>query len=762
MGNSLFAIEGGELVVIDEEIVVLLFGKKALAIWGTGRMSYNFTNRNQWILRSNVFYIDNNCEENTALFWGKEVKKPDKIKKLNDLFIIVASIYYKEIKRQLISYGLKENIDFIAQDKFVEFLFKKLLVCSRKEEVKQLFYSKRWTQNLEDLYKKIDCNKIKSIVFQLKDVLLLGNIENVYRILGKKVGIENFDILRKWAKNIALSKNNRVGMSIDIDEIYSIITKSFDISDEVSEKLKKEEGLIVEKVLQQRKCMKDVYDYALHKGKKICLVSNYPYSRESIEKLLRKNGYVGYDELYLEKDYSNIDELTCCLLQDNQTGVLYVGSEGISDIEKAAHEWQIFYMPSPTVAMSIVAKLSEYLTYHNSSVNNSLLYDVVINKIFDNPFVNYDIESVFNGQWQNMSLILFVPIILEFALWMYQEAEKEKIKQMIWVYRDGYLFEEIFKIIGQHHHCNFEMKKIYLSRAIRYCGAAISERGLLETMEQLPVNRLMTVEKFVSHRLLVNDENEKQKILSYLFEKTGKKETDFVADMVQIMEEYQSLDKYYCDNAKSKLKTVADYCWSVLGNGVKTAVFDIGYRGSVVDFLHEKIGIDTMGFHLFKKTNVEQHTFGYQNTRGFVLYGGNTVEQLVILNALYEDIISIQEGTAKEIEETGGEYKVIKEVQPQNNKFIDNVQKMILEFANQFISMYEEYLHLLEFDPYHDFNMISNFLKYPYINDANLFKNLKFIDSIFLQGTSKNNFYDNWFEKKVGIIGEKKDEEEYN
>jgi len=734
--------------VIDKEILLVsLFGKKTLAIWGTGNTAKKFTTKNQWLLRTNIFYIDNNCEKGQDSFRGKKVKNPKEIEDWSELFVVITSIYYSEIKQQIESYGLKEDVDFIAYDKFASFLLGKIESCSDKVKVKKLLHDGRWEHNLKDFYAQIASEKITSVCFQMENVLLLGGRrDNIYKILGRKARINGFSMIRKLSQYIAEQNH---GGAVGIDQIYDTISEFFSIPINTANQLKQEEIAITKKVLWPRRCMKEVYDYALRQGKKILIASRYLYDKKCIEEILQSNGYGEYSALYLREEFQDMETLIDILSEESPQGFLYISSDYMPDIEKKPDsKYEIFYMPNPGDAMSSVTKLSSYFNYSKEYVDNSLIYDLVINIIFDDPFVEYDIESLFNGQLRNMSLILFAPIILEYVIWMFQQVVKEGVEQIVWVYRDGYLPERIFEIIRKKCDCDFTMSQLFLSRAIRY----FAENSLMEAIEQLPVNRMMTVEKFVSRRLLVHEEEKKKEILDYIYRKVEKDASDVVLNMMQIMCLYPCLNKCYLDNTQEKSKIITEYCKSVLGDNKKNAVFDIGYRGRVIDFIYKKTGIKTLGFHLFKKTNVDRRSFGYENTKGFVEYGGNTLEELMILNALFEDIISVQEGTAIDIKKINGEYEIIKEPQKKNNDFITEIQKIILDFSDQFICKYADYLLVMDFDQYNDFNLISEFLKNPYIDDAKLLKNMRFVESDFLVGNSSNNFYDNWFEKRVGNI----------
>lgn len=62
------------------------------------------------------FFIDNNIQKNNTEFCDKKVFHPSCIENFMDVFVIVVSSYHKEISKQLASYGMVENIDFMVAE----------------------------------------------------------------------------------------------------------------------------------------------------------------------------------------------------------------------------------------------------------------------------------------------------------------------------------------------------------------------------------------------------------------------------------------------------------------------------------------------------------------------------------------------------------------------------------------------------------------------------------------------------------------------
>lgn len=90
-----------------------------IAIWGIGEGGRNVY---QFCKNTNIdvdFFIDRSCENNSIEMYSKQVVAPQFVKDMkekkgsNELFILIASMHYGEIKNQLISWGYEEGQEFM-------------------------------------------------------------------------------------------------------------------------------------------------------------------------------------------------------------------------------------------------------------------------------------------------------------------------------------------------------------------------------------------------------------------------------------------------------------------------------------------------------------------------------------------------------------------------------------------------------------------------------------------------------------------------
>ena len=113
----------------DEDIFVLLddyrediVGSRKVAIWGTGETKDNLLKS---LVHNNYdidieMYLDGDISKSGVICDGKMVKHISEIKQdLDNIYIIVASVFYYDIKKELEQYGLVEGKDFLSYSSFM-------------------------------------------------------------------------------------------------------------------------------------------------------------------------------------------------------------------------------------------------------------------------------------------------------------------------------------------------------------------------------------------------------------------------------------------------------------------------------------------------------------------------------------------------------------------------------------------------------------------------------------------------------------------
>lgn len=89
---------------------------RKIAVWGTGETEKNFRQackENNYDISVDI-YIDNNLQKSDLWYRERPVRALSEIKDIKKYFIVIASIYYYDIKIELDEYGLIEGKDYLS------------------------------------------------------------------------------------------------------------------------------------------------------------------------------------------------------------------------------------------------------------------------------------------------------------------------------------------------------------------------------------------------------------------------------------------------------------------------------------------------------------------------------------------------------------------------------------------------------------------------------------------------------------------------
>ena len=119
------------------EVSLLLKSKKVI-VFGTGEGAFRVTKILTILDIPIEYYVDNNIEKQGHEYLGSMVYSPDIINTESavDIFIVVASMYYMDISRQLAAMGLEETVAYMdmqrlpEEQEFEEYMRKAVEVCS--------------------------------------------------------------------------------------------------------------------------------------------------------------------------------------------------------------------------------------------------------------------------------------------------------------------------------------------------------------------------------------------------------------------------------------------------------------------------------------------------------------------------------------------------------------------------------------------------------------------------------------------------------
>lgn len=144
------------------------------------------------------------------------------------------------------------------------------------------------------------------VSFDVFDTLLFRKVnepETIFDLVGKQFGIHGFRKLRMDGQNEASRRAYQEHQypHADINEIYEVLSEHTGISVDWDE-VKAFELQIEEDALVANREMLDIYLYAKSLGKRVVATSDMYLLAETLQHILEKNGYTGFDYVYCSAD----------------------------------------------------------------------------------------------------------------------------------------------------------------------------------------------------------------------------------------------------------------------------------------------------------------------------------------------------------------------------------------------------------------------------------------------------------------------------
>ncbi len=616
------------------------------------------------------------------------------------------------------------------------------------------------SRKLCSLINKVCSNKFKVISFDIFDTLLFrpaSKPSDIFRIIGNKFYLNQgqfaehqFTRMRTEAEQEARNCKLNDHDEITLNEIYLQLEKCFGFSHEQVEDIKNFELDTEEKLLYSRESIKEVFESALNSGKIIIITSDMYLPVNFIEKVLNKNNFTGYKKIYLSSEYKetkSTGKLFKRIIKDFErenikpNEILHIGDNYYSDFVKAREAGlNAFLFPK---AIDVFNSHNQLREIAENSNDNVFLIGTLANLLFDDPFIKYD--GIANNSPENLGFVI-APFMLAFSKWILDDMEHNGIKKLFLAWRDGYLPLEIIKLLKNFYDPEISAEPIYLNRSVRYPICAEHEHPLTHLCYTIPEK--MTVRNFIKYRLLIDDEKEFEEVLRILGKSGYLNPDEEIQDVHRIYRLTSELEKYLRKNGTEKIKIIREYCRDKIKNYEHVAIFDIGYRGAVANFMAEiSSGLRVTGYQLLKWSWLCSEYLPKVNLKSCINCGKNVTGKAGLLHALMERILSSSEPGITEIIKRDG--KFIKQDGkiniPHDN--VNIIQENIILFCRIMAERFGENIKFMRFDPHNLFWIVAEILINPTKTDAKILRALSHSEAEFMGGSTAN-YFEAWFDGK--------------
>lgn len=314
---------------------------------------------------------------------------------------------------------------------------------------------------------KIDCVDVVS--FDLFDTLVCRPFhepQDVFLYLAQIYGESDFYKYRINAEKVARETLKKI--QVNFDEIYQCMPQKFFY-------LKEKEAAFEYDIIYANPEIKELYNYAVHKGKKIIITTDMYYSYEYLARLLTKNGYTIYDHIYISgylqkaKYQGTLFPYVVQDLKIKPSRILHIGDNHKYDYKAArAAKLKALRILSPRKKLCMLyPRLVDFAKNYPRNLTLSLILGLITRRI--------TLHAGFNNYWEEFGYIYGGGACYGLSKFILGEMKKANLQELICIARDGYTIKRIISILDP----SIRMHYIVATRAINL-------QVSLETEDELP------------------------------------------------------------------------------------------------------------------------------------------------------------------------------------------------------------------------------------------------------------------------------------
>ena len=569
-----------------------------------------------------------------------------------------------------------------------------------------------------------------------------------------------------------------------IQDVYKKMLNAFGLDESLCTALTEVEQEIEFSVLAARSLGKIIYDYAIAKGKRVILVSDFIHDERFVAQALTNANYSGYERLYvssevsLKKHSGNLFKHVLNDLNITPQQVIHIGDNSTGDFLKAI-ECGIY----PTKILSTRERVNQIfknrafeLPVLDTSFYLRSATNLYAEEYYDALLVNGD-KLVTSAKEKReafstpgeFGFLAIGPVLYEFTKWVLDNALEQGCSKVLFFARDCSLpYQMAVKLVASVKRYA-EIEPVYL---------AVSRKALT----CLNVN-----EPHDCFKVRIDDFS-RNKSLSSLLKSRFKIEADLVGEKYYRKWSIKNLDclvkectlgaiyglvhEYLSENwddwnsaTESNKTAFEQYLKSKhLSNQDNVVAVDFGYKGSAHSVVSEFFKNEFVPL-FFMTYCGDMGNSPYPQARAFTHSNLNVQHKrstpLISHNLIIETIINEPIGSLTAYELVDGKYELVRE-ELEGDAHLTKVRSIhsgAMKFCDRWIDAFENLGYSIKLENNSSTYFMHKFFSNPVEADLNILKGLIFdnsyagVQSIFLLSPSKPNETDIW---KEGLALSKK------
>ncbi len=306
------------------------------------------------------------------------------------------------------------------------------------------------------------------VTFDVFDTLIMRTVArpaHVNAIIGLKVA----DLLKRDIDfpKLRLAAEARArevcGRDVTLDDVYKSFSELSGLDASTCQKIRELEISTEVKLCVPRDDVVELFNHARAVGKQVWLISDMYMQTRDLERLLSKCGVAGYDRLLiscetgLRKDTAAIwDDLAAKNFNDPKK-LTHIGDNETADIQLSSdrkfgayHLMSAFNLFSQVpFGRSLIEQLGGKL-----SLYAGICLGVALAKKFQSPFRLHDALTRGSNRlvvfdFRELGYWFYGAPLLTFMLWLIQRSRADKIRRLIFLARDGYFLQPLYKFVTE-------------------------------------------------------------------------------------------------------------------------------------------------------------------------------------------------------------------------------------------------------------------------------------------------------------------------
>ena len=420
------------------------------------------------------------------------------------------------------------------------------------------------------------------------DTLLIRPVVSPKNILQ----LTSMEILKRYGISIETTRidaQKKVSQHAKLLDIWQYVVDEMNISKDLVQEFCDIELNVEASLLCCRNVVKELYDTALEKGKKIIIISDIHYSSKDIRELLYKSGYDSFEKIYVSNEYmktkANGDLFEFVIKNEdvNPEEIVHIGDNFKSDYTMAQQKGiHAYYIPKNIDIFRELYEGDEIINLIKNNVYESIIYGYAINELFDERIVYGDSLSL-----EEYVVLLMFPILIHTTFFILNKQEIQnnlKYSCINFISRDGYLFMKAYNRLKPYfYESKLEAKYMYVSRMACRC---LSENDVLSELNAEYIPKKCSLKKYIESSIL--NPNVKDNILNCLTV------DELTLNVVEDKEKCRAiLNKHYEELQIAfleKKEAAEGYYRSIVGDNRFVLIMDCGFSGTIAKYLFDGFG----------------------------------------------------------------------------------------------------------------------------------------------------------------------------